>query len=182
MKSLIMFVVLLWASLVIEMAWPGWLPHGCLLFPVICGTIFWLQSPIAVIVTGMILLADWILRPGTLPLTMILVPLLSAAVLSGTLKSDTFVRRRGLFRRIPQPLQLPAMVLAMVVLNQIADAGGMMPWTSSEPGALLGELQLLPEKILPVIYRALPVSGLISVVIRLADELGLRRHAFPAAF
>lgn len=170
MKSLLLSTILLWTILAMELAWPSLLPQGCLLFPAIGAVLFWSRQPGAVLLTGVALLADWLARPTEFPLTGMMGPLLAAAVLTGNRGSRDDYRQGNLLQRLPQPLHLPLLVLLLLVLHQTS----AMTWTEGLAGVRESGMRL-PGLLRPGVCIALPVSAVLSLLIRVADELGLRR-------
>ena len=157
MKSFVTLVVLLWMSLVAELAWPAILPHGSLLFPLICAAVFWIASSASIMLIGLLLIVDTIVRPQAIPLNAFLTPLVAAAFLSAAVSTESYVRSRNPLRWIPQPLHLPVMTVLMVGLHSLSDK------------------QWPDITLLPTLIRVVPLSACLSMLIRVSDELGLRR-------
>ena len=169
MKSVLMAGLMLWCCIVLELTWPAALPHGSLLLPMICGALFWVRTPAGIAVAGCFLLIDMMIRPVALPLNGFLLPLLAAVILAPERRSHDFRRHRRLWRLVPPPLHLPLITLLSVLLQQIS----VIPVASLTQGTTMVAdlLQSLPR----ILLIAIPLSGGLSLTIRLADELGLRR-------
>ncbi len=168
MKTLLFSGCLLWVALAIEIARPQIFPHGSLLLPLTCGVMFWTRSTTGMMLSGTVLLLDWIARPSYLPLCPMILPFIAVTFLAPSRNVDEFDSRRLSFR-IPLPLQLPLLTLAAVVLFQLGLVS--LPQQNSMD-------TLLPEflsglKALAII--AFPVSAILTLLIRIADEFGMRR-------
>lgn len=157
MKSFVILALLLWISLVAELAWSTILPHGSLLFPIVCATVFWFASSTSIMLIGLVLIVDTIVRPLAIPLNAVLTPLLAVAFLSASVSTDSYVRSRNPLRWIPQPLHLPLMAVLMVGLHSLSDR------------------RWLDITVLPTLIRVVPFGACLSMLIRVSDELGLRR-------
>lgn len=168
MKGLFLCGCVIGVTMAVELANPSRLPHGSLLLPVICGCLFWLRSTTGLILSGTMLLLDWIARPSFLPLCPMLAPMLAVVCLAPSTRSDEYSTGRS-WLRVPAPLQLPLLTLAAVILQSL---GSLSPeqWLSlpDQASAVLENLKL-------VLIIALPVSAVISLTIRMADEFGMRR-------
>jgi hypothetical protein len=97
-----------------------------------------------------------------------LAPMLAVVCLAPSTRSDEYSTGRS-WLRVPAPLQLPLLTLAAVILQSL---GSLSPeqWLSlpDQASAVLENLKL-------VLIIALPVSAVISLTIRMADEFGMRR-------
>ncbi|MCA9010333.1 MAG: hypothetical protein KDB01_11330 [Planctomycetaceae bacterium] len=160
----------LWLTIAIEQTWSGSLPHGALLLPIACGVMFWMRSVSGILLASTALLLDWIARPGFLPLCPMLLPGMAACLISPSSKPDDYSSRRQSFVRMLTPLHVPLITLMAVSLQLIGQLN-----LSSVP--TLNDIQLSVRPTLPALLMiSLPVSAGISMLMRLADELGLR-HA-----
>ena len=168
MKGLFLCGCVMWVTLAVELANPSSLSHGSLLLPVICGCLFWLRSTTGLMLSGTMLLLDWIARPSFLPLCPMLVPLLAVVCLAPSTRSDEYSTGRSWFR-VPLPLQLPLLTLAAVVLQTLGDLSTEQ-WLS-----LPAPASAVRENLKMVLVIALPVSAVISLTICMADEFGMRR-------
>lgn len=170
MRSILCWSLVLWGSMVFELTWPKVFPHGSLLLPLICGSLFWMRTAPGVLLAGLAFMTDAVARPLLLPLPGFVIPLLAAAWLMPERRSDEFRRRRGLIRLIPQPLHLPVLTLVCIVLQQLSS----VPLVDLIYGD--AALSMLTEALPRLLLVAIPFSGLLTLVIRLADELGFRRQ------
>jgi hypothetical protein len=120
------------------------------------------------ILPGTMLLLDWIARPSFLPLCPMLVPMLAVVCLAPSTRSDEYSTGRS-WLRVPAPLQLPLLTLVSVILQSL---GSLLPeqWLS-----LPAQASAVLENLKMVLIIALPVSAVISLTIRMADEFGMRR-------
>jgi hypothetical protein len=168
MKTLLAAACLIWMTLATELAWPTAVPHGALLLPIVCGVMFWTRSTSGLMLSGIVLLLDWIARPSALPLCGMLLPFAAAMCLAPSAHREEF-RSGGLSLEIPGPLQLPVLTLVAVLLHLL----GTIPLTSLLTPTLILPDVLSTSKSLCII--ALPVSAVLTLIIRIADEFGLRR-------
>ena len=168
MKTMLATACLLWIMLAVELTWPRVLSQGAILLPVACAVMYWTRSATGILLTGLMLLVDWIARPSPLPLCSMGLPFLAAMWLSPSNRNEAYQTRPSAFF-VPMPLQLPLLTLAAMLLQTL----GSIPFAAfAEP------LQLVPQmgmslKSLAIV--ALPVSAVLSLMIRVADEFGLRR-------
>jgi hypothetical protein len=168
MRMLLLSVCLLWATLAAEIASGGKVPHGALLIPIVCGIIFWMRTTAGLVLCSLALLVDWIARPTCLPLCSMGLPMFAVLCIAPKVHNEEY-RRPGFSWRIPSPLQLPMLTLSALVLHIL----GSVTWLQLQAPAMLGTQLIQTLASLAVI--ALPVSGLLSLMIHAADELGLRR-------
>ena len=168
MKTLLMSVCLLWATLAVEIASAGKVPHGALLLPIVCGIIFWMRSTGGIVLCGLALLVDWIARPTSLPLCSMVLPLLAVLCIAPGVRNEDY-RRTGLSLRIPSPLQLPLLTVAALLLHSLE----AITFAQFQTPSVVGNQ--LTESLASRAVIALPVSALLSLMIHAADELGLRR-------
>jgi hypothetical protein len=157
-----------WFAVVLELAWPAIIPRGSLLIPVICSVMLWERSAVLHGLGGLLLLLDWIARPTIFPIAPLILPLLIAAGGSRPAAEVSWRRRRW---GIPGPLRLP--LLAVVVLAiQAASLQGPAQWLQPSTAVDMWLRQMQPPLLV-----LLPVSGVIALLLQLAEELGLRRTA-----
>ncbi len=168
LKTTLAAACLLWMSTAVEMAWPSALPHGAVLLPVACGVIFWTRSSVGLILSSAVLLLDWIARPTLLPLCPMILPIVAVLCIAPSIQSDDFGQRRFSLR-VPVPLLLPALTLIAVVLQTVSS----IPFPQFTAAATL--LPFVTDRLQPLAIMALPFSAGISLLIRCADEFGLRR-------
>ena len=168
MKTISMLVIL-WMSIAVELAWSRSLPHGALVLPIACGIMFWMRSVTGILLSATALLIDWVARPGCLPLCPMLLPAIAACLISPSAKPDDYSSRRQSLAKMLTPLHLPFITLLAVSLQRISQLN-----LTSMPVAV--DIQLAVTTSLPsLLMISLPISAGISMLMRLADELGLRR-------
>lgn len=184
MRAWLVWLAVLWLALSAELAWPQYVPPGCLVFPMIGGVLFWFRREAGILLAGAALLVEWLARPTAFPLAGVCIPLLAAAVFSGDWRVSDYRRTRNPLRWLPQPLHLPLLVVVMILLQQISGllpaelfASDLLPDGGTSAGwpDLARLTQVLRGQVWPVLLLAVPLSAVLSLVIRLADELGLRR-------
>ena len=162
-------MAILWMTIAVEIAWSQSLPQGALLLPIACGIMFWMGTGPGILLSATALLIDWIARPGFLPLCPMLLPAVAVCLLSPTSKSDDYRSRRQSFLKMMTPLHLPLFTLLAVGLQLIGQLN-----LSAFPA--LAAINAAVETSLPsLLIISLPISAGISMLMRLADELGLRR-------
>lgn len=168
MKMLFASGCILWCAMAAELARPGLLPHGSLLLPMVCGVIFWTRSTVGLLLTGFVLLLDWIARPSQLPLCPMVVPLLAVLCIAPSPRNDEYRNRTPLLR-VPSPLQLPLLTVMALVLQSL----GSLSWVQWK--TLPAVAPALAETAQSLAMIALPLSAILSLMIRMADEFGMRR-------
>lgn len=167
--KLLLVLAMLWMSIAVELAWSGSMPHGALVLPLACGIMFWMRSVSGIVLSATALLLDWVARPGFLPLCPMLLPAIAACLISPSSKPDDYSSRRRSFAKKLTPLHLPFITLLAVSLQLIGQLN-----LSSLPA--VADVQLAVKTSLPsLLMISLPISAGISMLMRLADELGLRR-------
>ena len=98
-----------------------------------------------------------------------LLPAVAVCLISPKSKSDDYRSRRQSFLKMMTPLHLPLFTLLAVGLQLIGQMN-----LSAVPA--LAEIDLAMKTTLPsLLIIRLPISAGISMLMRLADELGLRR-------
>jgi hypothetical protein len=168
MKTMLGAACLLWMMLAIELTWPRALSQGAVLLPVACAVMYWTRSATGILLAGLMLLMDWIARPSPLPLCSMGLPFLAALWLSPSGRSELFQTRSSVFS-IPVPLQLPLLTLAAMLLQT---AGAIPSASFAVPDQLVAQVGTALQSLAIV---ALPISAVLSLMIRVADEFGLRR-------
>ena len=168
MKTMLGAGCLLWIMLAIELTWPRLLTQGAILLPVACAVMYWTRSATGILLTGLMLLVDWIARPSPLPLCSMALPFLAALWLSPSVRNEAYQTRPSVFS-IPMPLQLPLLTLAAMLLQTL----GSIPFAAfAAPGQLVPQIGTALKSLAIV---ALPISAGLSLMIRVADEFGMRR-------
>ena len=167
MKVHVAMCAVLWLAISIELAWRQAVPQGCVLIPLVCGFLCWARNSVVVLVTGLALLLDWIVRPTQWPLTPLLLPVIAVQLLStGCVHDRSLTDRRSV---IPQPLELPVLTLSGLVCF----AFSTIPFGGGEQWDVLAQTLLIELKSSCLI--AVPISAAGTLLIRFADEFGLRR-------
>lgn len=171
MKTIVCAGGLLWLTLAVELAWSSGLRHGALLFPVACCVMFWLRSASGIALCGFVLLLDWTARPTEWPLCPMLLPM---SVVFAVAPVDRHVEHRSRILRlsIPVPLQLPLLTITAVLLHWLSTLTATDWLALKESG---GSQRLPGTYLLHCGLIAVPVSALLSLCVRAADELGFRR-------
>ncbi len=166
MLALLTPLLLLWLSMGLEIALPAALPHGCLLYPLVVGILLWRLTAGRLLLVGLMLLVDWIARPTVWPLVSLLLPVLM--VCCGGVTERTVTYRERSRRMIQQPVQAPLLTLVLVLLHQLGrQTGGDWLQLQFAGPMLRGSAGLL--------MIAIPFSAVISLLLKLAEELGIRR-------
>ncbi len=161
--------VILWLSITIELAWSGTIPQGALLLPIACGIMFWMRSVTGLLLAATALLVDWIARPGFLPLCPMVLPVLAASLIRPSSTPDDYNARRRSTLKMLTPLHLPLLTLVAIMLHLISQRN------LSDPSTLHELPSVLATSLPTLLMISLPVSAAIAMLMRLADELGLRR-------
>jgi hypothetical protein len=168
MKTIFVSACLMWLTLVLELAFPRVLPHGSLLLPVACSVMLWTRSTGGLILSGLMLLLDWVARPSTLPLCAMILPFAAAMCVAPSVQDDEY--RRPVARiRLPVPLHLPLMTVLALALQTVSSI------TVAQFQNMSVVAQELNETLLTTAVIAVPVSAIVSLLIRVADEFGVRR-------
>ena len=82
----LIWIPVLWMSLVCEQARPDLLPSGCLVIPLAVACLFWLQNSVGILIAGVAMLMHWLLRPERPPLDGIAMILLAAFFMTRSLQ------------------------------------------------------------------------------------------------
>lgn len=168
MKTLFFAACVMWTVLAVELAWPSQLVRGSLLLPIACSVMYWTRSTAGLVLSGLVLLVDWIARPSQLPLCPMLLPLFTVLFIAPSVHNAEY-RARVVAFRLPVPLQLPLLTLAAVLLQTL----GAVPLIQFLTPTQVSAVSVQNLNSLAII--ALPVSAGVSLMIRMADELGMRR-------
>ncbi len=166
---IVLALAILWLTIAVEIAWSQSLPQGAFLLPVACGIMFWMGSGAGILLSATALLVDWIARPGFLPLCPMLLPAVAVCLISPKSNTDDYRSRRQSVVNMMAPLHLPLVTLLAVGLQLV----GQLNW-SAIPA--MAEIDFALKFTMPsLLIISLPISAGISMLMRLADELGLRR-------
>ncbi len=171
MKPVITAAILFWVGFSAELAWPQTVVRGSLILPLVMAILFWFRDARGIFLAGSCLLIDWVARPTSVPLTAVIVPLLAPVILARAPDSETrrFSRRPG--PTIPFALHLPLLTLVGLAIQQISEFSG------GDGLSLFGQLAQIPRSMAGPLLTAVPVSAALSLVVILADELGLRHSS-----
>ena len=172
MKQILAAMICAWLSVMLELAFADVLPRGALLLPVLCAVLTWRASVRLLLTGGILLLTDWIARPTLLPLVPLLLPFAVLLVLPDAVQRSYDVR---VWLRLPTPLQVPLLTILAAVLQSCSGLSWQVAPTAQDL------LQLFSQHLSPLLLVAVPVSAVLALLLRLAEELGLRR-AFAAEF
>ena len=162
MKSIAVFILLLWTSFVAEQARPDLLPSGSMVIPVAVGCIFWLRSWQGMLLSGMALLLQWLVVPTPFPLTVAVILLLSARALTQQHRPDwdqTRIQRHAWW------LQPTLIVIGGLICLDVS-------WARLVEFDTQHAVKALTERAV----IAIPCVLLSAVITWLADEFGLRRR------
>lgn len=167
--KIVLAMTILWMAIAVEIAWSQSLPQGALLLPIACGIMFWMGSGTGILLSATALLIDWIARPGFLPLCPMLLPAIAVCLISPASNSKDYRSHRQSFLKLMTPLHLPLFTLLAVALQLIGQMNlSVIPTLTEFDSAVQTSLPSL-------LMISLPISAGISMLIRLADEFGLRR-------
>lgn len=168
MKTISVAGILLWMVMTIEMTWPSMLPHGALLIPTVIGVMFWMRSASGLLLSSAALILDWIARPTLIPLCPMFLPALTALAVAPLQQQDIPDSKRYSLR-IPVPLLLPVLTIpgaALLIVSSFSFSDFLDP---------ARQIVLIVESLRPMLTIAVPFSACVSLLIRVADEFGLRR-------
>ncbi|MFM7867530.1 MAG: hypothetical protein ACKPHU_25235 [Planctomycetaceae bacterium] len=166
MKSVLAAVICAWLAVMLEVSGTGLIPRGALFLPVICAVFTWQPGVRPLLIGGILLLLDWIARPTLLPAVPLLLPFAVLLIVPHDARRRYGVRR---MLRLPAPLQIPLLTVIATGLQCLA--GVSYPALPNSE-----ELRLLvSHSLLPLLLVALPVSAVLALLLRLAEETGLRR-------
>lgn len=167
MKSAAVAVLMMWMCFSTEFSGPKGIPDHSVILPAACAVMFWFGNSTGVLIGGIALLVDWIVRPTTLPLVAAFVPTIAVVLLNQQTRQTDFRRRR--LPGLPQGLRLPLLTLSAVTLHLMS---------SLSAAAFSNPLQTLAHfrtEWLQVMLIAAPLSIAASLAVYMAHELGLRR-------
>jgi len=166
MKSVLAAVICAWLAVMLEVSGTGLIPRGALFLPVICAVFTWQPGARPLLIGGVLLLLDWIARPTLLPAVPLLLPFAVLLIVPHDARRRYEVRR---ILRLPTPLHIPLLTVIAAGLQCLAGVSyPVLP--NSE------ELRLLvSHSLLPMLLMALPFSAVLALLVRLAEETGLRR-------
>lgn len=166
MLTLLTPLLLLWLSISLELAMTASLPHGCLFFPLVVGILLWRLTAARLLLVGAMLLVDWIARPTVWPLAALVLPLLM--VCSNGAAGRVARYRDNSRRMIPEPVQAPLLTLLLVLLHQLGRQS-VGDWLQLQ-AVLLSVLESMS-----LLSIAIPLSAVVSLLLKLSEELGIRR-------
>lgn len=166
MKSVLAAVICVWLVVMVELCGTGLIPRGALFLPVMCAVFAWQPRARLLLTGGVLLLLDWIARPTLLPAVPLLLPFAVLLIVPQGVRRQYATRR---VLRLPAPLHIPLLTVV---------AAGLQCLGSLSYSQLLNaeELRtLLSHSLMPLLLTALPVSAVLALLMRLAEETGLRR-------
>ncbi len=169
MKSILTAGLLIWIALVAEVAFPTQIPGGSLVLPVVCSLCLWFRNASGIFLCGMGLIVDAIVRPAPFPWVGIIIPLIAAMLCRSRGNQSTY-RSNPRWRLIPSALELPLLVLVSIWLDLVIRIPAESWSFNTEFGLSI------VRRLLPPLMIAMPLSALCSLLIRVADEFGLRRR------
>lgn len=166
MKSVTIWMLILWLCLTLERAWSGrivvddqahFVEPGALVIPAAVGCIFWFRSGRGILLAGAVLLGRWLLAPGGFPMAAVLVPSLSAWCLGTLATREDLPLRRWNWWQWGQPFFVAIAGLAVLRTHQNADVG------------------IAVRSVGAALMVAVPTLLLILIITRLRSEFEMRR-------
>ena len=161
MKMIVVWMLLLWGALNLQVARPDLFDTGTLVMPLAVGCLFWLRTGTGVLLAGVALLIQWILNTTVAPLDMAVILLPACLAISQGRRTNHGVPQSRTRLRHGWWVQ-PVVILCMGLAVQ----------------ALLREngqtAQLWPG-LLRSLCAALPVLALSLLLSGLAEQFGFRR-------
>ena len=156
-------VTLAWGAMIIEQSRPDLLPAGAVLLPVVIAGMLWNRSAGGVATGGVVLILDWIARRQGLPLLPVVISLGVTLMLLQTSPIYQWDGGRTRVLKTPEWVQLLALTVVGIVLLT---------------GSPIVTHHLTFLEVLPVFGNyaviSLPLSILLTVMMKLANEFGLR--------
>ncbi|MEZ6058782.1 MAG: hypothetical protein R3C19_00300 [Planctomycetaceae bacterium] len=167
LKRNLLTVLLLWATLVAERARPDVLPAGSIFFPAVVAGMLWFRSSSGLLIGGVMLIIDWITRPTPAPVVPVFLTVAATVLLASDADVNEFSERRSLVQRIPEWLRPALLTAAALVAYRATNA-----WATTFDAASIVRCAAI----------SLPLSLLLGIVFRAADDFGLRRRADTMRF
>lgn len=168
MKFLLWCLLTVWCALVLEMTFSDVLPRGAMFVPLVGAILLWAPTVRGLMTGGLLLLLDWIARPTLLPVVPFLIPVLATAMVA-VRGSNRLYQQPRVRMRLPEAFQLPCLVAIAMLCDQLSQIP-INTWQSWDL-ALWGAWQ----KLQPVMLVAIPLSAGLALLMKLAEETGLRR-------
>lgn len=164
MKSIAVWILLLWISLVMEQSRADLLPSGSLLFPIGVGCLFWFRSGTGVVLAGFGFILHWLLLQTRAPLDGAGMLLMSAVLLTRRQSWFYDSTKTPAGSRHAWWLQPLLVVLIGVLIHVFLMTADRSPHRveAAMAGQRLGV--------------AVCATLALSLAARIADELGLRRR------
>jgi hypothetical protein len=162
LKSIAVWILLLWVSLVMEQSRADLLPSGSLLFPVGVGCLFWFRSGRGVVLAGSGFVVHWLLQQTLAPLDGAGMLLLTTVLLTRSREQSA---RSPLASRSVQRawwLQPVLVVLSGMLIHVLLTA-------AAHPGKVT---ELIGHRLGIAVFACI----VLSFAARLAEELGFRRR------
>ena len=168
MKFLLWCLLTAWCALVLEMAFSDVLLRGAIFVPLVGAILLWAPTVRGLMTGGLLLLLDWIARPTLMPVVPFLIPVVATAMVAVRGTSRLYQQPR-VRMRLPEAFQLPCLVVIAMLCDQVSQIP-ISAWQSWEL-VLWGAWQ----KLQPVMLVAVPLSAGLALLMKLAEETGLRR-------
>jgi len=165
MKSVLAAAICAWLAVMLEVSCTDLISRGALFLPVVCAVLTWQVGARLLLVGGLLLLLDWIARPTLLPAVPLLLPFALLLVVPHASRRHYGMRRQ---LRLPSPLQIPVLTMVATTLQ----CAGGLSYVHLPTSA---DLLLVSRELTPLLLTALPVSAVLALLLRLAEETGLRR-------
>ena len=164
MKFCIMTVAIAWGTMILEQSRPDILPAGAVLLPVVITSMLWTRTAGGIFTGGVVLILDWIVHSQGLPLLPVVLTFGTTMMLVRHATYNGWNEKRTRTLKIPQWTQ--PIVLAAVGVGLLTG-----PTIVAQQTSLMEGLTVI--RAYAVI--SLPVSLLLTGLMKLADEFGLRR-------
>ncbi len=164
MRFVVARVILAWGAMIIEQSRPDLLPAGAVLLPVVIAGMLWNRSAGGVVAGGVVLILDWIARRQGLPLLPVVLSLGVTLMLLQSSSIHQWGGRRTRVLQTPEWVQPSALtVVGIGLLTGPAIVAHHANFLDTLP--VFGKYAMI----------SLPLSVLLTVLMKLADEFGLRQ-------
>lgn len=162
-KSIVVWILLLWTSLVMEQSRADLLPSGSLLFPVGVACLFWYRSGTGVVLAGFGFIVHWLLLQTRAPLDGAGMLLMSVVLLT---RSREWSAASSLAsQRVQHAWWLqPVLVVLVGTMIHAALAAAVSPARVTD---------MMGQRLVMAVFTIM----LLTFVTRIADELGFRRRS-----
>jgi hypothetical protein len=163
MKGFLVIGMLAWGAMILEQSRPAVLPAGAVLQPLVIISILWNRTAGGVFAGGVVLILDWIARPQGIPLLPVVLTFAATMLLMRT-ASDPWAGTRARQPQLPEWIQ----PIILVVIAILVSTG---PAIVTQRTSLADALHLIRSYAMV----SIPLTALMTGVMKLADEFGLRR-------